>query len=100
MQMYDLMDLEAKGYAQRQVNVFYQTEAFKARVIVLEAGGRIPACHMDTYVLFSVVNGTVRITRNEETVMLKENQVFISEPATLSMESDTGARLMGIQIKA
>lgn len=30
---------------------------------------------------------------------LKENQVFITEPALLSMESASGARLMGIQIK-
>ena len=31
--------------------------------------------------------------------MLKENQVFITEPALLSMESVSGARLMGVQIK-
>ncbi|NBK21138.1 MAG: hypothetical protein EOM68_03825 [Spirochaetia bacterium] len=100
MQIYDLMNLKAEGYEQRQVNVFYQNDAFKTRVIVLEAGGSIPACNMDSHVLFYVVEGTVRITRNGETAMLEENQVFITEPATLSMESDTGARLMGIQIKA
>ncbi|NCB26288.1 MAG: hypothetical protein EOM62_12560 [Bacteroidia bacterium] len=100
MQIVDLMELEAQGYEKRQVNVFFQNDLFKARVIVLESGGRIPACHMDSHVLFHVVDGTVRITRNGETAMLKENQVFITEPAILSMESDTGARLMGIQIKA
>lgn len=100
MQIYDLMNLEAEGYEQRQVNVFFQNDMFKTRVIVLESGGRIPACHMDSHVLFYVVEGTVRITGNGEVAMLKENQVFITEPATLSMESDTGARLMGIQIKA
>ncbi|MDD3058787.1 MAG: hypothetical protein PHO72_10755 [Sphaerochaeta sp.] len=99
MQIYDLMDFEAKAYEQRQSNVLYQNDTFKMRIIVLEAGGRIPACHMDTHVLFSVVQGTVRITRNGETAVLKENQVCITEPATLSMESDSGARLMGIQIK-
>lgn len=100
MHIYDLMSLEAKGYEERQVNVFYQNDMFKTRVIVLESGGRIPACHMDSHVLFCVIEGAVKITRNEETAMLEENQVFITEPATLSMESDTGARLMGIQIKA
>ncbi|MBI9095144.1 MAG: hypothetical protein JEY71_09705 [Sphaerochaeta sp.] len=100
MKIYDLMDLEAQGYEQRQVNVFYQNDTFKTRVIVLEAGGKIPACQMDSHVLFYVVQGSVEITRNGETVMMKENQVFITEPATVSMESDSGARLMGIQIKA
>jgi len=100
MKIYDLMSLEAKGYEERQVNVFYQNDAFKTRVIVLEAGGSIPACHMDTHVLFYVVHGTVKISCNGEKTMLEENQVFITEPATLSMESASGARLMGIQIKA
>ncbi|MHB1454281.1 MAG: hypothetical protein ACYCYM_10070 [Saccharofermentanales bacterium] len=38
-------------------------------------------------------------TQNDETSVLKENQVLITEPALLSMESKTGARLMGIHIK-
>ncbi len=50
--------------------------------------------------MFCVVKGEVLLKRNDETSVLKENQVFITEPALLSMESKTGARLMGVQIKA
>lgn len=99
MQIYDLMNLEAKGYEQRQVNVFFQNDTFKTRVIVLESDGRIPACQMNSYVMFYVVEGEVRLTCDGTTSVLKEKQVFITEPALLSMESESGARLMGVQIK-
>ena len=100
MEIYDLMSLDAQGYENRQVNVFYQNEHFKTRVIVLEVGGKIPECQMDSYVMFYVVKGEVLLKKNDETSVLKENQVFITEPALLSMESKNGARLMGVQIKA
>ena len=99
MQIVDLMELEAQGYEKRQVNVFFQNDLFKARVIVLESGGRIPDCQMDTHVMLYVVEGEVRLSCNGKTSVLKEKQVFIPEPALLSMESDSGARLMGVQIK-
>ena len=38
METFDLMDLVAQGYENRQVNVFYQNDFFKARVIAIEAG--------------------------------------------------------------
>lgn len=99
MKIFDLMGLEAQGYENRQVNVFFQNDMFKARVIVLEAGGSIPECHMETHVMFYVVKGEVILRKNDETSVLKENQVFITEPAILSMASKEGARLMGVQIK-
>ena len=99
MEIFDLMRLTAEGYENRSVNVFYQNDLFKTRVIVLEAGGKIPECRMDSFVLFYVVKGEVQLRKNEETSLLSENQVFISEPACISMESPGGARLMGIQIK-
>lgn len=98
MEVFDLMDLEAHGYENRQANVFFQNDLFKTRVIVLEAGGKIPECKMDSYVMFYVVKGEVLIRKVDETSVLKENQVYITEPALLSMESKAGARLMGIQI--
>ncbi len=100
MEIFDLMDLAAEGYENRHVNVFYQNDFFKTRVIVLEVGGKIPECQMDTYVMFYVVKGEVLIKKNDETSVLKENQVLITEPAKISMESNTGAMLKGIQIKA
>ncbi|PKL25945.1 MAG: hypothetical protein CVV46_15565 [Spirochaetae bacterium HGW-Spirochaetae-2] len=99
MQIIDLMELEAQGYEKRQVNVFFQNDLFKARVIVLESGGRIPDCQMDSHVMFYVVEGEVRLSCNGKTSVLKEKQVFITEPALLSMESESGARLMGVQIR-
>ncbi|MHB8125800.1 MAG: hypothetical protein ACYDEJ_09225 [Desulfitobacteriaceae bacterium] len=99
MKIFDLMNLEAQGYENRSVNVFFQNDLFKTRVIVLEAGGKIPECQMDSYVIFYVVKGEVLLRKNDESSILKENQVFITEPTLLSMESKTGARLMGVQIK-
>lgn len=99
MKIFDLMNLEVKGYEKRNVNVFFKNDIFKTRVIVLEAGGEIPECQMDSYVLFYVIKGEVFLNKNNESSILKENEVFISEPAVLSMESTKGARLMGVQIK-
>jgi len=99
MEIFDLMKLEAQGYENSAVNVFYQNDLFKTRIIVLEAGGTIPECPMDSYVMFYVVEGEVLLRKNDESSVLKENQVFISEPALLSMETTSGARLMGVQIK-
>lgn len=99
MQIFDLMNLEAQGYENRQVNVFFQNELFKTRVIVLEAGGKIPECQMESYVMFYVVKGEVLLKKNDESCILKENQLLITEPALLSMETTFGARLMGVQIK-
>ena len=43
--------------------------------------------------------GVKLLRKNDESATLKEKQVFISEPALLSMETINGARLMGVQIK-
>ena len=98
MNIFDLMKLEAEGYENRSVNVFFQNDLFKTRVIVLEPGGKIPACQMESYVMFYVVKGEVLLHKNDESSILKENQVFITEPSMLSMETASGARLMGVQI--
>ena len=99
MQIFDLMKMEAQGYENRGVNVFFQNERFKTRIIVLEAGGLIPPCQMESFVMFYVVKGEVQLHKNDEMSLLKENQIFITEPALLSMQSDRGARLLGVQIK-
>ena len=98
MQIFDLMNLEAEGYEKRDINVFFKNDIFKTRVIVLEQGQKIPECQMDDFIVFYVVKGEVLLKKNDEVSILKENQVFITEPALISMEANTGARLMGIQI--
>jgi quercetin dioxygenase-like cupin family protein len=99
MEIFDLKNLEAEGYENRSINIFFQNDLFKTRVIALEAGGKIPECQMDSYVIFYVVQGEVILRKNDESSLLKENQMFITEPALLSMETNIGARLIGIQIK-
>ncbi|NCA99062.1 MAG: hypothetical protein EOM03_05180 [Clostridia bacterium] len=100
LEIFDLLTMSAQSYENRRVNVFYETEQFKTRVINLEPGGEIPQCVMASYVLFYVVSGEIKLSKNGEFAILKEHQVFITEPATLAMESENGARLLGIQIKA
>ena len=91
--------MAAEPHERRHVNVFFQNELFKTRIISLEEGGRIPECTMDSFVLFYVVKGEVMLSKGSETAALGEGQLFISEPAILSMESIKGAKLLGIQVK-
>ena len=97
--IFDLLSMDAREYDKRSMNVFFQNGLFKVRVINLKAGGKIPDCRMNSFVLFYVVKGEVVVSKNGEPAALKENQVFITEPALLSMETKVGARLMGLQIK-
>lgn len=98
MNVFDLMNLESFPYDIRSKNVFYQTDEFKTRVIELEPGMTIPDCQMQSHVIFYVVSGEVIISCNGNENTLKEHQVLITEPAKLSIRSENGALLMGIQI--
>lgn len=98
MKVFDLNEMTAFPYEQRDKNVFYQTREFKTRIIELPPGGQMPTCEMAYHVIFHVLNGEARVTVNSETVELKEKQCLITEPATISMITEKGVRLMGIQI--
>jgi mannose-6-phosphate isomerase-like protein (cupin superfamily) len=98
MKVFDLSGMAAFPYEQREKNVFYQTKEFKTRIIELPPGGQMPTCEMVSHVIFYVLDGEARVTVNSELVTLKENQCLITEPATISMKTENGARLMGIQI--
>ena len=93
------MKMDSEAYEQKEKNVFFQNDLFKTRVIGLKPGQKIPDCQMDCFVIFYVVKGEVMLRKNNEYATLKESQVFITEPALLSMETINGARLMGVQIK-
>jgi len=58
----------------------------------------MPTCEMASHVVFYVLDGEVRVTVNSETVGIKEKQCLITEPATISMKTKSGVRLIGIQI--
>ena len=98
MKVFDLNKMAAFPYEQRGKNVFYQAKEFKTRIIELPPGGQMPECEMASNVIFYVLDGEARVTVNAETEAIKEKQCLITEPATISMRTETGVRLMGIQI--
>lgn len=83
----------------KRTEVIHQASNFKIRIIELPPGGSIPPCEMASSVIFHVLAGAVNITSDGETAYVKEGQGIVSEPATISMSTKTGARLLGIQIE-
>lgn len=79
-------------------NVLYDAEEFKVRIIKLPADGRIPECEMSSYVVFHVVEGSVDITVNQEEVTINEGQCLINEPATTSMKTANGVKILAVQV--
>jgi quercetin dioxygenase-like cupin family protein len=100
MKVFDLGGMEVQPYAQRDLNVFYRAPEFKARIIELPQGGEIPKCEMSDHVIFFVLAGQADVTVNGQTSSLGERQCLITAPATFSMKTEKGARLVGIQIAA
>ena len=99
MKIFDLIKMEAFPSEEKEKNVFYQTKEFKTRIIELPPQGEIPNCEMSSYVIFYVITGTVQVTVNSEKQNLKAGQCLITEPATLSMRTEDGVKIMGIQIE-
>jgi len=98
MNTFDINDMEAHGYEQRSKNVFHQTPEFKMRVVDLAPAGSIPLCEMASHVVFVCVHGEALVTVDGEEVSLTPAKGLVTEPATVSMRSDVGAKLLGIQI--
>ncbi|MBS3815560.1 MAG: hypothetical protein KGY45_03235 [Hadesarchaea archaeon] len=94
MQVFDLKKIEPEEKAQ----VLYKVGEFNARIINLPTNGQIPPCEMDSYVFFYVINGEIEVSVDGETETLDEQKFLITEPATLSMKTDNGAKILGIQI--
>ena len=98
MQVFDLKAMKAYPYEERDKNVFYKAKEFKARIIELQAGEEMPTCEMASYVIFYVIEGAAEVRVNQEIINIKEGQCLITEPATLSMRTNNGVKLMGIQV--
>ena len=98
MRIFDLRAMTPHPYDEREKNVFCQTPQFKARIIELPAKGRMPTCAMASHVLFYVVQGEAEVQVNQEVATIKQGQCLISEPATLSMKTEDGVKILGIQI--
>ena len=98
MQTFDITTMMSHSYDERGKNVFYQTPQFKARIIELPAGGGMPSCEMAFHVLFYVVRGEAEVQVNGEVAVIREGQCLATEPATISMKTKSGVKILGIQI--
>jgi len=98
MRTFDITDMESHGYEQRSENVFYATDGFKMRVVDLLPGGSIPLCEMASHVVFVCVSGEAYITVDGDETSLTPGRGLVTEPATVSMRTDVGVKLLGIQI--
>jgi len=98
MQLFNLKTMKPSPYEERDKNVFYKAKEFKTRIIELPPGGEMPTCEMLSYVIFYVIKGTAQAKVNQEKIILKEGQCLITEPATLSIKTQEGVKMMGIQI--
>lgn len=100
MKIFDLNAMHAFPYEERHKNVLFSTPEFKTRIIELPAGGEMPQCEMAQYVVFMVVEGAARVTVNRQESELLTGQCLITEPATLSMKTEKGVKILGIQINS
>ena len=98
MQVFDVKAMVAYPYEERDRNVFYNAKEFKARIIELPPGGEMPTCTMASYVIFYVIEGAAEVNVNQEKANIKEGQCLITEPATLSLRTNDGVKIMGIQV--
>jgi len=98
MKKFDIGSIETSPYEHREKNVFYQTREFKMRIIGLAPGESLPECDMASHVVFICIEGEVEVSVGEKKISLSTGQGLVIEPSTVSMKTDTGARLLGIQI--
>jgi len=98
-QVFDIKTMASYPYEERDKNVFYKTKEFKTRIVELPPGGEIPICEMASYVIFFVVTGAAELRVNQEIINIEEGQCLIAEPATLSMKTENGVKIMATQIE-
>jgi len=98
MEIFDLSDSNVYPFEERDKNVLFQSGTFKVRLIKLEAGGEIPPCTMAMNVIFCVLQGKGVITVNDKANQVKTHSLVIAPPASISMKSDEGMKVLGIQI--
>jgi len=98
MEVFDLKRMEVHPFEERERNVLHRSRDFTARIISLPPGGGIPPCEMASHVIFTVIPGKVLVEADGEEAALEEGWCLISEPAVLSMRSDDGARVLGVQV--
>ena len=98
MQVFELKAMVSYPYEERDKNIFYKAKEFKARIIELPPGGEMPTCEMTSYIIFYVIEGAAEVNVNQEKADIKEGQCLITNPAALSMRTNDGVKIMGIQV--
>jgi mannose-6-phosphate isomerase-like protein (cupin superfamily) len=98
MRIFDLNKIQSFPYEERGKNVFYYKDKFKTRIINLTADEEIPECEMASYVIFYVIEGEAEVTVNSKKKVINSGMCMITEPAKLSLKTDSGVKVFGIQI--
>jgi len=98
MLTFDIAHMQAHEYDQREKNVFYEKPEFKLRTIDLASGQSMPRCDMMSHVVFVCVEGEVEVSVGVDKATISKGQCLVALPATISMQTKRGARLLGIQI--
>ncbi len=99
MRVLDFHEISGHSHAERDKDILYEGSDFKTRIIELSPGDEMPPCEMADHVIFYVVEGQTVVEVNGEKAAIGEGQCLITEPATLSMRTETGVKIMGIQVK-
>ncbi|ADE36793.1 cupin domain-containing protein [Methanohalophilus mahii] len=100
MKIFDVID-EMKGMQPAEgtkSNLLYQADEFKIRRIGLSPRDEILPCRMASNVVFYVVAGSAEVSVDGVRNYLCEGKCLVTGPATLSMKSEEGATILGIQI--
>lgn len=100
MEIFDLENMKVHPREERGRNVFFSTGGFKARLIHLEPGQKIPECEMRSFVVFLVIRGSARVQVNGESRSIARGNCVVTEPAMVSLLSEEGALIAGFQINA
>jgi len=95
---FDFACMASHEYEQREKNVFYETREFKMRIIDLAPGQGMPRCDMKSHVVFVCIEGEAEVSVGIHNVSISRGQGLVTEPATISMQTKAGARILGIQI--
>ena len=95
-----IINLEEIDPGSKPAEVFYEGNNFNSRLISLKKGEEIPPCDMDSNLIFTIIEGEVEISVNEQKNILSQNQVLIADPGLFSMEALKDSKIMGIQIAA
>lgn len=88
--------MKAYPYEERNKNVFYQAPEFKARIIELPAEREKLICEMKPYVFFNVLQVSGDVMIDKQSIQLYAGQFLITELATISLQIENYARMVGV----